>query len=161
MDRRIAHEKRSRPRSNAAERPRCDAGRRAPSSQSFAVRLAREADVPLVVHGLTRRGTEQHNLLVELRCTRKRDTTEVQQGRCEASRDLRRAGAGCQNLVESDMNACRKSSASVGRVRPHYMSMVPRARAARGTICLSFGVRSLRSGCHRPGLRELSRGSKR
>ena len=47
------------------------------SSQSFAVRIERDADVPLVVHGFNRRDTEQLNLLVErLDALRQRDTTE-------------------------------------------------------------------------------------
>ena len=50
------------------------------SAQSFAVRIEREADVPLVMHGVNRRGTEQPRLLVE-HCDplRKRDTTEIHQ----------------------------------------------------------------------------------
>ena len=56
------------------------------SSESFAVRIEREADVPLVVHGFNRRGTEQLSLLVEhLDALRKRDATEIHQGGDEAS----------------------------------------------------------------------------
>jgi len=52
------------------------------SSQSFAVRIEREADIPRVVHGLNRRGTELRSLLVEhLDALRKRDPTEIHQGR--------------------------------------------------------------------------------
>ena len=48
------------------------------SSQPFTVRIEREAGVPLVVHGLNRRGTEQLILLVEhFDALRKRDATEI------------------------------------------------------------------------------------
>ena len=45
---------------------------RGASSQSFAVRIEREANVPLVVHGLNRRGTEQPDLRVGERTTARR-----------------------------------------------------------------------------------------
>ena len=61
------------------------------SSWSFAVRIEREAGVPLVVDGLNRRGTEQRSLLVEhFDALRKRDATEIHQGGDKASRDLGR-----------------------------------------------------------------------
>ena len=75
------------------------------STQSFAVRIEREADVPLVVHGLNRRGSEPRSLLVEhFDALWKRDATEIHQGGDKASRDLGRARAGHPDLVESQMN---------------------------------------------------------
>src|SRR4029453_1836303 len=75
------------------------------SPHSFPVRIEREADVPLVVYCLNRRGSEPGSLLVEhFDALWKRAATEIHQGRDKAWRDLGRARTSHPDLVESQVN---------------------------------------------------------
>jgi hypothetical protein len=63
--RRRAVELRMSPRRGVQDRRYVSCELRRGSPEPFTVRIEREADVPLVVDGLNRRGTEQRSLLVE------------------------------------------------------------------------------------------------
>ena len=81
----------SNPRPSPCKGEKADPRRRASSlrcgsSQSFAIRIEREADVPLVEHGLNSGGTEQRSLFVEhVDALWKRDATKIHESGEEAS----------------------------------------------------------------------------
>ena len=75
------------------------------SSESFAAWIEGEANVPLVVHCINRRGSKHRSLLIErIDALRKCDATKIHQGVDQASRDLRRACADHPDLVEGQMD---------------------------------------------------------